>query len=118
MAPSSGAYPQRLKHLFLQAAAPETPELLSWCPINGFDKLPPGREHLNLQSETEDVDALLGSGYAGKSLPESLRLFCDVQKERDRSLEEEDQETDDRNLRAIEALMTQLPLREIENMNR
>ncbi|KIX92310.1 uncharacterized protein Z520_12056 [Fonsecaea multimorphosa CBS 102226] len=100
----------------------EAPSL--WCPVNGLYKLPASLERINLLSETEDIDlagladALLRHRYAGKSLPTSLRLFCDVQKEHERPLTAAEQVTEDRSLAAIETLMTQLAFVEIKYLKR
>ncbi|OAL38703.1 hypothetical protein AYO20_01909 [Fonsecaea nubica] len=85
-----------------------------WCPMNALDKLPAGLKDIFLVSETEDIDldglseALLKQRTAGKSLPASLRLYCDVEMVHEQIFTEVEQPEEDACPRAIDVLMTQL----------
>ncbi|KIW28674.1 uncharacterized protein PV07_08316 [Cladophialophora immunda] len=95
-----------------------------WFPVNGLCKLPAGLERIHILSETEDIDlvglaeALLRHRDAGKTLPASLRLSCDVQSRHVRPLTEAMQNAEDRTLRALDIFMTQLSFLEIKYIMR
>ncbi|KIW74619.1 hypothetical protein Z517_11389 [Fonsecaea pedrosoi CBS 271.37] len=85
-----------------------------WCPMNALDKLPASLKDIFLVSETEDIDldglseALLKQRTAGKSLPASLRLYCDVEMVHEQIFTEMEQPEEDTSPRAIDILMMQL----------